>query len=64
MALIVLIGLELSAVYGLFNPREGRKIFASLERFEFENIFLLSPCFQPDPTRHLFGSDFNQRDAF
>ena len=64
MAPLVLIGLELSAVYGIFNPRDGRKLFASLERFEFENSFILSPCFQPDPTHHLLGGDLNRRDTF
>lgn len=64
MTPIVLIGLEVSAVYGIFNPHDGRKVFASLERFQFNHEFLLSPCFQPDPTHHFFGGNLNQQNTF
>lgn len=48
------IGLELSAIYGLLMPNQGRKLYATLERFAYGGHFL-APCFQPRPVRHLFG---------
>lgn len=49
------LGLEGSAIYGLFRPYEGRRLYAALERFLYDGP-LLAPCFQPGATRHLFGS--------
>lgn len=57
------IALEMAALYGIFSPYNGRKVYASLER-SFYGEYLLAPCFQPDPTRHLFGSDPNKRNVF
>lgn len=57
------IGLELAAIYGIFNPYDGRKLYASIERALYSR-HLLAPCFQPDPQFHFFGGDPNQRDAF
>ncbi len=50
----IYIGLELSAVYGLFLPENGRKLYATFERCAYGKE-LLAPCFQPDPKYHLGG---------
>lgn len=50
----VFAGLELSALYGLFLPENGKKLYATFERYAFGKE-LLAPCFQPYPTYHLFG---------
>lgn len=60
---LVLIALEISAFYGIFNPYDGRKLYASIERAYYNGAFL-APCFQPDPTRHAFGGDPKKRNAF
>lgn len=60
---IFLLSLELSALYGLFSPYDGRKLYASLERAYYEGP-VLAPCFQPDPTRHAFCGDPTKRNAF
>lgn len=51
---IIYIGLELSALYGLILPDNGRKLYATFERCAFGKE-LLAPCFQPCATRHLGG---------
>lgn len=55
--------LELSAVIGLFSPRDGRKLYASTERFTYGH-FVLAPCFQPEPEQHLFGGNVNYANAW
>ena len=60
---IVIVGLELAAIYGVFRPYDGRKLYASLERAQYGHC-VLAPCFQPDPRRHLFGGDINKRDVY
>lgn len=55
--------LELSALYGLLSPYNGRKLYASFERAVYGN-FILAPCFQPEPRRHAFGGDINTQNAF
>jgi len=56
-------GLELSAIYGVLKPYDGRKLYASFERALYGR-HILAPCFQPDPTCHLFGGDINKRNAW
>lgn len=51
---LVCVGLELAALYGIVNPYDGRKLYASLERCEYGS-FILAPCFQPTPKYHLLG---------
>jgi hypothetical protein len=63
LAPIALVGLELAAIYGIFNPYDGRKLYASMERATYGH-FVLAPCFQPEARRHLFGGDINQKNAF
>jgi hypothetical protein len=60
---IALVGLELAAIYGIFNPYDGRKLYASIERAQYGN-FILAPCFQPDPRYHALGGDPAVRNAF
>ncbi|MDE3055241.1 MAG: hypothetical protein KGI80_00875 [Verrucomicrobiota bacterium] len=43
-----LLGLELAALYGIFMPHDGRKLYATLERFQY-NSAVLAPGFQPSP---------------
>jgi hypothetical protein len=43
---VAIIGLELVAIYGLFRPYDGRKLYASIERATYGNG-MLAPCFQP-----------------
>jgi hypothetical protein len=45
---ILFLGLELSAVYGVFSPNDGGKLFATFERCLFEQG-ILAPCLQPEP---------------
>lgn len=59
----VYVALEVSAIYGLFRPYDGRKLYASLERAEYGE-YVLAPCFQPKPRKHAFGGDPNTRNAF
>lgn len=60
---IAIIGLELAALYGVFTPYNGRKLYASIERAQYGN-FILAPCFQPDPRYHALGGDPKKRNAF
>lgn len=60
-----LIGLELVALYGMmFSPYDARKVYATIERALYTGPIFLAPCFQPKPTRHAFGGDINQKNAF
>lgn len=58
-----ILGLELAAIYGIFLPYDGRKLYASLERATYGS-FILAPCFQPNPKYHAFGGDINKRNVF
>jgi xanthosine utilization system XapX-like protein len=49
-----IVALELSAIFGIFSPYNGRKLYASCERLLYGDS-ILAPCFQPDATKHLFG---------
>jgi hypothetical protein len=60
---MAVLGLEFAALYGLFRPYDGRKLYASIERGMYSH-FILAPCFQPDPTKHAFGGDPNKQNAF
>ena len=44
---IALLGLELSAIYGLYSPYDGRKLYASIESALYDGSFTLASCFQP-----------------
>lgn len=48
-----LIGLQFAALYGLISPKNGRKLYASIEKGAFGPQYLLAPCFQPNPRKHL-----------
>lgn len=60
---LAIIGLECAAIYGVFRPYDGRKLYATIERAEYDS-YILAPCFQPDPKRHAFGGDVNTMGAF
>lgn len=60
---IAVLLLEFSALYGMIMPYDGRKLYASLERFTYGD-FVLAPCFQPEPKEHLLGGDIRQQNAF
>ena len=73
---ILVVSLEGAAFYGLFNPYDGRKLYASFERlahskFKMEGIdifdrtpALCAPCFQPNPTHHAMGGDIANGEAW
>lgn len=58
-----IIALEFAALYGVFRPYDGRKIYASLEKIIYGDLFL-APCFQADPKSHRLGGDIDKKDAF
>lgn len=58
-----IIGLEFASIYGIFNPYDGRKLYASIERAQYGNA-IMAPCFQPNPKEHLLGDDINARDEY
>lgn len=58
-----IVGLELAAIYGLFTPYNGRKLYATIERALYGRS-ILAPCFQPNPKSHAFGGDPNKRNAY
>ncbi len=60
---VAIVALECAALYGIVSPYNGRKLYASIERAQY-NHFILAPCFQPEPVRHAFGGDPDQRDEF
>jgi len=43
---LAFLGLTLAALYGVFCPYSGRKLYASIERWQY-NGFTLARCFQP-----------------
>lgn len=60
---VTILCLELSAIYGIIRPYDGRKLYATIERAAYGN-FIIAPCFQPDPKYHAFGSDMKTKDGF
>lgn len=60
---LALIGLLASALYGIINPHDGRKLYATLER-AFYSDFRLAPCFQPSAKSHFFRGDIMARNVF
>jgi uncharacterized membrane protein (DUF2068 family) len=60
---LAIVALEAAALYGVFRPLDGRKLYATIERAEYES-FILAPCFQPEPEKHALGGDIKKRDSF
>lgn len=58
-----IIGLEMASFYGIINPYDGRKLYASIERVQYGNG-IMAPCFQPNPKGHLLGGNINARDEY
>jgi hypothetical protein len=54
-----LIALEFAALYGLFMPNDGRKLYSSIERFGFD----LSPCFEDEINAADYAAE-NRDDLF
>lgn len=62
---IAFVGLELAAIYGVFSPYDGRKLYASIERVQYnDKDFIFSICFQPEAIEHLFGGNNNYQDSW
>lgn len=57
------IALLLSAIYGLLNPYDARKLYASFEGLAYGR-YILAPCFESEPTSHFFGGNMNDRNAY
>ena len=55
--------LELSALYGLIRPYDGRKLYATIERLIYGD-YVLAPCFQPSAEKHLLGGNIDEKNAF
>lgn len=77
---LILVGMLFSALYGAtLSPYDGRKLYASFERFAYSggyqffdngygskelHNYLLAPCFQPKPRAHLGGGLIGQRNVW
>lgn len=57
-----LIGRELSVVYGIISPKNGKKLYSSFERLQGAS-FMLAPCCQPAAFCHGLGGDIHNSDA-
>lgn len=71
------VGLELSALYGIFSPYNGRKLYGTIERFLYHTgkkpknslqavlygDAKMAPCFQANPVRHFFGGSPDKKNA-
>ncbi len=55
--------LEISALYGIFQPNDGKKLYANIEAAYYGDA-ILSGCFQPNPIYHTFGGDLNDPNAW
>ena len=51
---ILFVGIQLSSLYGIASPLNGRKLVATFERAAYTKAFI-APCFQPGSTTHLIG---------
>ncbi len=60
---IILVGLELSALYGLLLPNQGKKLYATFERCLYGRA-VLAPCFQPSASEHLLGGKAGKPDEW
>ena len=58
-----ILGLTFTAIYGVFSPYDGRKLYATIERAQYGH-FILAPCFQPSPEKHFFGGNPQERNAW
>lgn len=52
--------LQISAIYGIIMPYDGRKLYAQTELAYYGEPFL-GQCFAPEPTRHLFGGNIKEK---
>jgi hypothetical protein len=49
---LTLLAMTFAALYGLFSPWDGRKLYSTLERFHYHDGLFLAPCFQPSSDYH------------
>ncbi len=59
---VAIVALEVAALYGLFRPYDGRKIYASIEKLLYGHG-MWAPCFQENPAGHLLGGDITKRNT-
>jgi len=59
----LLAALPLAALYGVFCPYDGRKLYATIERAVYGGA-ILAPCFQPDARSHLLGGDSSVQNVW
>jgi len=71
---LILFGLIITSIYGIFRPQDGAKLYATFERIAYaggyhrfcirydddvQNSFV-GLCFQPEPVAHLFGTKMGE----
>lgn len=77
---LILVGMLFSALYGAtLSPYDGRKLYATFERFAYSggyqlfgadcgeknpHNYLLAPCFQPDLKAHLGGGKLGENNVW
>ncbi len=61
---LVLSAFILATFISVYNLLDARKIYATLERVIFCGHRVIAPCFQPNPTTHLFGASMKQQNGF
>lgn len=60
---LILLILEIAALYGIFSPNDGKKVYANVEA-AFYGRAILSGCFQPNPIHHTLGGDLDDPNAW
>lgn len=77
---LIFVGMLFSTVYGMMvSPYDGRKLYGTLERLAYSGgyqflsisagvkdhqLYLLAPCFQPEPRTHLGGGVMGQANVW
>ena len=59
----MILALFFAALYGIVSPQNGRKLYNEVESSYFDQ-WRLAPCFNPEATKHLFGSDIKKTDGW
>lgn len=58
---LFLIAMEFAAIYGILSPRNGAKLYATLERVTYGYAnYNLAPCFQPIPQNWVLPLEIRQ----
>jgi hypothetical protein len=62
---IAILTLFFISVYGQFDPREGKKLYTSVEKLVYgDKGWTWAPCFQPEATSHLLGGRLHSKYGF